>query len=292
MVDGDSADVWARQHQFRLDVSIGAPPDAFSATGQNWGLPLYRWDVIAEEGYLWLRERARRSADLFDGFRIDHLVGFFRTFGWPKDGSPSFFTPADEQTQAELGARLLQVFREPGAEIIAEDLGTVPDFVRATLERLAVPGFRVFRWERHWHIEGQPFREPGEYPTISVAASGTHDTEALAVWWANAPREEREKVFALPTVQRLAGGADLVDAPYNPTVRDLLLETLFASASDLLLLPVQDAFGWADRINEPATVADSNWTYRLPWSLDQWDGIPEARERQQTLRRWASEYGR
>ena len=86
MVDGDSADVWSRQHQFRLDVSVGAPPDAFSATGQDWGMPLYQWDVMAREHYHWLRERSRRSADLYDGYRVDHLVGFYRTYGRPKDG--------------------------------------------------------------------------------------------------------------------------------------------------------------------------------------------------------------
>src|SRR5690348_8316248 len=75
MVDGDSADVWARQQQFRLDASVGVPPDAFSADGQDWGMPLYRWDVIAADDYRWLRERARRSAALYDGYRVDHLVG-------------------------------------------------------------------------------------------------------------------------------------------------------------------------------------------------------------------------
>ena len=164
MVDGDSADVWARQHEFRLDIGIGVPPDAFSATGQNWGNPLYRWDVIEAGGFQWLRERARRAAALFHGYRIDHLVGFYRTFGWPKDGSPPFFTPSEEEAQVALGERLLGVFQEAGAALIAEDLGTVPDFVRASLARLGVPGFRVFRWERHWHTEGQPFREPADTP--------------------------------------------------------------------------------------------------------------------------------
>ena len=86
MVDGDSADVWARQHQFRLDVSVGVPPDAFSATGQDWGMPLYRGTSWRPEDFRWLRERARRSADLFDGYRVDHLVGFYRTYGRLKNG--------------------------------------------------------------------------------------------------------------------------------------------------------------------------------------------------------------
>src|SRR6185295_11780218 len=95
MVDGDSADVWARQDQFHLDVSLGVPPDAFSATGQDWGMPVYRWDVVGQEDYRWLRERARRSADLFDGYRVDHLVGFYRTYGRSKNGGEPFFTPPD-----------------------------------------------------------------------------------------------------------------------------------------------------------------------------------------------------
>ncbi|HEY3043005.1 MAG TPA: 4-alpha-glucanotransferase, partial [Vicinamibacterales bacterium] len=292
MVDGDSADVWARQYQFRLDASIGAPPDAFTAKGQNWGMPLYRWDVIAAEHFRWMHERVRRSADLYDGYRVDHLVGFYRTFAWPKDGSEPFFTPADEHTQTALGEHLLAIFREAGSTIIAEDLGTVPDFVRASLARLNVPGFRVLRWERHWHSEGQPFRDPAEYPAISVATSGTHDTESLAAWWEHAPANEREQIAALPTVRRIAGGTNVASAPYNPAVRDVLLEALFASGSNLLLLPMIDVFGWTDRINEPATIGGDNWTYRLPWPSDRMDEIPAACERQEALRRWASLYRR
>src|SRR3954468_21075296 len=183
MVDADSADVWVRQHQFRLDMSVGAPPDAFSATGQDWGMPVYQWDALAAEDYRWLRERARRSADLFDGYRVDHLVGFYRTYGRVKDGGDGFFSPSEEPSQKALGETVLGLFQSAGAEIIAEDLGTVPDFVRASLARLRVPGYRVFRWERQWHSEGQPFRDPSAYPHLSVAATGTHDTETMAEWW-------------------------------------------------------------------------------------------------------------
>jgi 4-alpha-glucanotransferase len=292
MVDGDSADVWARQQQFDLDASLGVPPDAFSASGQDWGMPVYRWDAIAAEDFRWLRERARRSADLFDGYRVDHLVGFYRTYGRRRNGGAPFFTPPDEPSQTALGERLLGVFRSAGAEIIAEDLGTVPDFVRASLARLGIAGFRVFRWERYWHSEGQPFRDPVDYPPVSVATSGTHDTEPLIVWWEKASDDERDKVSVLPTLRRLAGGADIRHAPYDTLVRDVLLEALFASSSDLLLLPVQDAFGWRDRINEPATVADQNWTFSLPWPTDRLDEFSEPRERQQQLRAWAEKYGR
>src|SRR5688500_9717986 len=140
MVSGDSADVWARQDEFRLDASVGVPPDAFSETGQDWGLPVYRWEVILERDFEWLRNRARRNADLYDGYRVDHLVGFYRTYFRPHGGGTPEFTPPDERLQRALGERVLAVFREPGSEIIAEDLGIVPDFVRDSLEGLGIPG--------------------------------------------------------------------------------------------------------------------------------------------------------
>jgi 4-alpha-glucanotransferase len=284
MVDTDSADVWARQHQFDLEVSIGAPPDAFSADGQNWGTPLYRWDVIARESFHWLRERARRCADLFDGYRIDHVVGFYRTYGRPRDGGAAFFSPPTEPEQTALGEKILTLFRESGAEIIAEDLGTVPDFVRASLARTGVPGLKVFRWERHWDEPEQPFRDPAQYSPLSVAVSGTHDTEPMMTWWDDASAEDRELVRAVVP----AAGAEAPCA----AVRDALLEALYASGSRTVLLPIQDVFGWHHRVNDPSVVADSNWVFRLPWPVDRIGEVPEAQERQATLRAWASKYDR
>ena len=292
MVDGDSADVWARQSDFHLDASVGVPPDAFSATGQDWGMPAYRWDAIAQNNFRWLRDRARRSAALYDGYRIDHLVGFYRTYSRPRNGGVPSFQPATEPEQQQLGERLMSVFREPGAEIFAEDLGVVPDFVRASLAQLQIAGFRVFRWERDWMLDGQPFRDPFGYPALSVATSGTHDTEPMATWWDEASVTEKEMIASLPAVQKAAGNGNLVDAPFNPTVRDAILETLFGSGSNLLLMPVQDLFGWRDRINVPATVDDKNWTYRLPWASDRLDEQPEAQERKQKLREWTEKYQR
>jgi 4-alpha-glucanotransferase len=291
MVDGDSADVWARQDQFRLDASLGVPPDAFSATGQDWGMPPYKWDAIAADDFRWLRNRARRNADLYDGYRVDHLVGFYRTYSRPRNGGEPSFSPSDESDQTALGEHILTLFRESGAEIIAEDLGTVPDFVRQSIGRLGVPGFKVFRWERYWHDEGQPFRDPSSYPVVSVAASGTHDTEPVAVWWETTTEDDRKKVGALPALQAVTGGVPL-EAHFDARVRDTLLEVLFASASGLLINPVQDIFGWSDRINTPAKVDDANWTFRLPWPIDRVDEHADARERQQALRSWAERHGR
>ncbi len=292
MVDIDSADVWSHQDLFDLDAWVGVPPDAFSETGQNWGLPAYRWEENPDGVDGWLRDRARRSAELYDGYRIDHLVGFYRTYVIPQDGSKRHFRPADETDQLEQGERVMALFAEQGSRIIAEDLGTVPDFVRASLARLGIPGYRVLRWERKWTKKGKPFRDPDKYPKASVATSGTHDTDPLAVWWDTAPPEEREAVGEIEAVRSRVGDCDCEDAPFTPALRDALLETLFASGSDLLILPVQDIFGWRERINVPATVNDENWTYRLPWPVDTLDHQPEAQERAAKLREWAEEYDR
>ena len=295
MVSGDSADVWARQDEFRMDASVGVPPDAFSETGQDWGLPVYRWDVLAQRDFDWLRDRAHRNADLFDGYRVDHLVGFYRTYYRPRDGSEARFIPEEQDAQLELGERVLGVFREPGSEIIAEDLGVVPDFVRASLARLSIAGYKVFRWERQWHSEGEPFKDPLEYPPVSVATSGTHDTEPMVIWWEDTPREEREAVLAIPSVRQLLTAEDLasVDAPGLPhVIHEALLETLFAAGSDTVILPIGDIFGWRDRINQPATVGDDNWTWRLPWPSDRMATEPAAMAVAKQLAEWCARHKR
>jgi 4-alpha-glucanotransferase len=296
MVGLDSADVWARQHEFRLDASLGVPPDAFSETGQDWKLPVYRWDVIEAGGFEWLHQRARRNTDLFGGYRVDHLVGFYRTYFRLAGETIGNFTPADEPSQVALGERVLGIFSERGAEIIAEDLGLVPDFVRASMARVAVPGCKVFRWERHWELPGQPFWDPADYPTLSMATSGTHDTEPLATWWAAADIAERAAALAIPLVADRLGDdvARLaIDVPeLLPAVRDAFIEALMASRACLVLLPVQDVFGWTDRINTPATVNSDNWTWRMPWLNERLPFEPEALSAARRLRVWAVRYGR
>lgn len=288
MVSGDSADVWSRQHEFRVDASVGVPPDAFSETGQNWGLPAYRWDVVAAGGYEWLRQRTRRCAELYDGFRVDHLVGFYRTFVRERDGR-THFLPPDEPSQRVQGERLLTIFGEAGSRIVAEDLGTVPDFVRESLAGLRVAGLKVLRWEREWRTPGRPFRNPADYPVLSVALSGTHDTESMAEWWDEAGPSERRMAEDIPAL-REAGCRP--DEPYSPKLRDALLECLFGAASDLLLLPMQDVFGWRDRVNTPAVVDDTNWTWRLPWPVEDLMTEPSSRERAAFLASLSRNYGR
>jgi 4-alpha-glucanotransferase len=292
MVDTDSADVWTHADAFRLDVSVGAPPDAFSAAGQNWGLPAYRWDVLAAQDFRWLRDRARRTAALFEGYRIDHLVGFYRTYLFPGDGAPACFTPAHQREQLRLGEQVVTIFGEAGARVIAEDLGTVPEFVRASLAALGVPGYKVLRWERHWDVAGQPYRDPAAYPAASVATSGTHDTEPLAAWWDALSPAERRTALDTPGIAARAEAAGETGDTFTTRLRDILLEALFASGSDFLLLPIQDVFGWRDRINVPASLSAQNWTWRLPWPADALIDHPEASERAGALRGWAAAHSR
>ncbi len=296
MVSGDSADVWARQDEFRLDASVGVPPDAFSETGQDWGLPVYRWDVLVARDYDWLRNRARRNADIYDGYRVDHLVGFYRTYFRPHDGGKAQFVPSEEVEQVKQGEAVLAVFREPGTEIIAEDLGLVPDFVRKSLSGLEVPGYKVFRWEREWDVDGQPFRDPRAYPAVSVATSGTHDTEPMKIWWEGAPSEEKEAVLAIPSIGEHLTPEDIAAAVESKAlphpVREAMLESLYASGSNLLILPIQDAFGWRDRINQPATVSADNWTWRLPWPADRLLAEPAAIAVARQLAEWSRRHRR
>jgi len=148
---------------------------------------------------------------------------------------------------------------------------------------------KVMRWERQWKVEGQPFRDPAHYPATSVATSGTHDTETLAEWWDGAAPDEREALLALPSL-RQAGLQ--VDGPFSERVRDAFLATLFGSGSGLLILPVQDIFGWRDRINVPALVSDLNWTWRLPGPVEDLLTESGAAARARFLHGLSREHGR
>jgi 4-alpha-glucanotransferase len=289
VVDLHSADVWARADEFLLDVSLGVPPDAFSATGQDWGLPVYRWDVIAGRGFSWIHQRARRMAALFGAFRIDHVIGFYRTYGRPKQGEP-FFIPRDEGSQLALGETVLRIFRESGAGVIAEDLGTVPGFLRPSLERLGVPGCKVLRWEREWDANGQPFVDPAMYPPLSAALTGTHDTHTLADWWDHAGYDERRAFLDLPAMRSL--GITHLAQPWSAELRDAILTTAYESGSIEVIVPIQDVFGWRDRINVPGTVTEDNWTWRLPWPVDELAAVPAAVERAEYCRALATATGR
>ncbi len=274
MVGRDSSDVWAHQGEFRDDASAGVPPDAFNTEGQEWGLPPYWWEKMRATNFAWLRRRARYVGSLYDRFRIDHLVGFFRSYMRPRNALfnaagklvPGVFDPPKEADQEKHGEQvvsaMIEASAEVGAQLVAEDLGVVPDFVRTSLTKLAVPGYKVLIWEK----DDEVFRDPVKYAPISLACFGTHDTDPVAVWWEGLDAKERAAVTKLPA---LAPHAKELGARFTPAVHLALIDLLNGAGSELVLFLIQDVLGTRERINTPATTGPQNWTYRLPGTVEE-----------------------
>jgi 4-alpha-glucanotransferase len=254
----DSADVWANRGIFRTDLRVGAPPDELSSTGQDWGMPVYDWVALQRSDFAWLRGRAARAGELFSLYRVDHVIGFYRTFFRSSDGHTSGFLPEDEGAQVRLGETIMRLFRRFG-EVIAEDLGTVPSFLGPSLDKLGIPGYRVLRWEK----DGDKYRDPAAWPPLSIATNATHDTETSAEWYDGLSVERRAELLRLPHF----AGLD-PERGFDDRVRDALLKTLYSAPSTLAVVPFQDAIGSRERINVPGTVSDANWSYRLPMDVE------------------------
>ena len=297
MVGIDSADVWGRRGDFVLDATLGVPGDAFSPEGQDWGLPVYDWAAMDGSGLSWVRNRAAAMGRLYDRFRLDHLVGYYRMYVRPKpkaDGAARDaprFVPELEPDQILRGEKALNAIVEAaasvGASIVAEDLGTIPPFVRASLETLGIPGYKVLCWEKDFDV----FREPSTFPRCSLATSGTHDTDALATWWESLGFDERRHALSeIPALRAIAGERD-VDR-FTPKVHDALLDALYGAGSDLVLLPIQDIFGTRDRVNTPGMVGSENWSYRFPAPIEELRKSPEIAGRMRAAKERVERSGR
>lgn len=260
IVGQDSADTWAHPDILRREARLGVPPDDFSATGQDWGLPFFDFERMAKDEYRWLRFRAKEAASYFDMRRVDHAVGYFRQ--WIRDQSNSYgrFLPPEEQRQLALGEKLFRLLAE-GSGIVAEDLGVVPAFVRETLTRLGLPGYRVLRWER----DGAIFRNPHDFPPTSLVTTGSHDTETMREWWENISQPEREAVARVyPEMHGISPSAE-----FTPMLHRALLSAAEGASSSLCIIPWQDVLGTRDRINLPGTMTDSNWSYRMEQPVEE-----------------------
>jgi len=289
----ESAEVWTHQDRFDLERSVGAPPDGFSATGQHWGLPMPRWDRMRAGGYELIRMRVRRARELYDLLRIDHVVGLFRTYSFGIDpDAPGELSPALEIEQRRQGEEIIRgILEEAGPmAIIAEDLGVIPPFVRKSLTALGVPGYKVIRWEKeNWGKINERFISPAKYPELSVATTGTHDTDTLTTWWSALPEKERRQLCAALDIER---AVEIHRGSPEEEALDAILEALYRAPSRLVLVPIQDLFGWGDRINTPGTVVSGNWSWRLPLPLEQMTQDLEMPARLSTLRAIAERTGR
>jgi 4-alpha-glucanotransferase len=214
-----SADVFFEPQWFDLKWSGGAPPervfkdDAFAVKwGQNWGVPLYRWDVLEQDNFNWWRRRIDKLTDVFHVFRIDHILGFYRIYAFPwrpqrnaeflpldehearrRTGGPlPGFMPRPDDTKAHKAANLadgdkyLRAVQDAAGEnaVVGEDLGAVPDYVRPHLHKLGIAGFKICHWEVTRDKHGVEHPIPGtKYEECSFATYATHDHPSMAAMW-------------------------------------------------------------------------------------------------------------
>ncbi|HXJ24028.1 MAG TPA: 4-alpha-glucanotransferase [Polyangia bacterium] len=280
----DSADVWANRLLFRIDRRLGTPPDDSSKTGQDWGLPVYDWDAMRQDEFSWIRRRAQRAGELFSIYRVDHAIGCYRTFSrpvappipgqtQPPEPLAGDFSPGDEGEQIQLGERLMRIMSRFG-EVIAEDLGAVPPYLRPSLERMGIAGYRVLRWEKEQDQDRTRFRDPASWPEISAATNATHDTDTTAAWWDKLKPEERKELQTVPALANLDP-----EAGFGPPVRDAILRALYGASSTLTLTMFEDLLGGFGRINDPGKNDGTNWTYRAPKTVDELDKDQEMTRR-------------
>ncbi len=282
IIGRDSRDAWACQEIIKSDARLGVPPDDFSAVGQDWGLPYFDFEAMRKDDFAWLRARASRTADYYELRRIDHAVGYFRQWIRDEKTPAGRFIPPDESQQKAQGEQLFGLI-SASAGIVAEDLGVIPNWVRETLTRLAIPGYRVLRWEQ----DGGVYRNPRQFPKLSLVTTSTHDTETLREWWESRSADERAAVIrAYPELQ---GVEDT--SPYRAT-HQALLASAENAGSDLCIIPWQDALGSRDRVNLPGSMSSDNWAYRIDQSADELLVRDESRQAAELLARISEAAGR
>ncbi len=250
----DSADTWTRPEVFQLDGEgvpkrvAGVPPDFFSADGQLWGNPLYRWFSLRLHGYGWWVERMAAMAKMYDIVRIDHFIGFANYYSVPQ-GAPNARTGKWIIGPGKSLFRTLER-KIPGLNIVAEDLGCVNDRVRRLLTAVGYPGMRVLSFgfgggEDNPHL-------PANYVTNSVVYTGTHDNDTVRGWIDTADDA------ALAQARQLLGFDKPEDGPAA------FVHAVLASRADTAMIPMQDVLGlggWA-RMNRPGTIGN-NWLWRM-----------------------------
>ncbi len=271
----DSADVWANPHLFKLDENLlpivvaGVPPDYFSETGQLWGNPLYRWDVMAADGYTWWIERLRQTLRWVDIVRLDHFRGFVAAWEVPA-GEP---TAVNGRWVPGPGEDLFRAVEAALGEvpIIAEDLGFITPDVEALRRRLGFPGMKVLQFA--FGTDASNPYLPHNYESNAVVYTGTHDNETLVGWTTHLSPREGEHL------RRYLG-------PVDEALHWAIIRLAYRSVADVAIVPLQDVLGLGNeaRMNCPGHLGGYwSWRYRVGMLHDELRG---------RLREMALAYGR
>ena len=271
----DSAEVWAHREWFSVDergrpqVVSGVPPDYFSATGQRWGNPLYRWDELRRDGFAWWLERIRTQMEMFDLVRIDHFRGFEAYWEIAADAA----TAVEGHWVKGPGESFFEVLKQVFGDLplVAEDLGVITPEVTALRQAFGLPGMKILQFA----FDGSPDNPylPHNHEELCVVYTGTHDNNTTLGWYQSLSEHERG------ALRHYFG-----DSP--EPMPGLLMRTALASVARLAVLPMQDVLelDGAHRMNVPG-VTGHNWRWRFHWEQIQ----PHHKQR---LQDWITIYGR
>lgn len=272
----DSADVWANPKQFYLDKDLnpievaGCPPDAFSADGQLWGNPLFRWDVMKKDGYTWWTKRIKAVAGLYDIVRIDHFRGFDSYYAIPAADD----TAKNGKWKKGPGYGLFEILEKNLGKlpIIAEDLGFLTPSVHKLLADCGFPGMKVIQFAFDSREDSDYL--PHNYPTNCVVYTGTHDNDTVMGWMKTAPKESVKFAKEYLNLTKEEG--------YNWG----MMRAAWSSVADMAIVPMQDIIGLGSeaRINIPSTLGE-NWKWRA--TEDQMNNALAKR-----VRKYVKMYGR
>jgi 4-alpha-glucanotransferase len=261
----DSADVWSNREYFQLsddgrpEKIAGVPPDYFSATGQRWGNPLYRWERLRESGYRWWIDRFRAALNLYDAVRIDHFRGFEAYWEIPAQET----TAVNGQWVKGPGAEFFSVLEREFGElpIIAENLGVITAEVESIRRQFHFPGMAILQFAFGKDPQGPSFR-PHNYSRELAAYTGTHDNDTTVGWWNSSGANDSTRTPQDVAKERAFARAYLnfKDEP----IQWVMIRTILSSIADLAVFPLQDVLGLGAeaRMNLPGT-SSGNWRWRF-----------------------------
>jgi len=290
-----SAQCWADRAQYALGTGVGAPPDDFSPTGQNWGLPPLLPRQLQATAYTSFIHSLRANMRYAGALRIDHVMGLLRLYWVPARYAADQGTYVTYPFADLLGILALESQRNR-CLIIGEDLGTVPDEVRHALWVNRILSYRILLFEKDW--QAGSFKAPADYPPLALCTSGTHDLPTLRGYWSAADldlretldlypssefgqqqrelrRSDRHEILAALVRENLVEPEAAIEYESSDTLGTELLRAVQAylarTPTCLLMVQIEDLLGQAQQINLPGTIAEyPNWRYKMPLDVEDW----------------------